>query len=138
MDDRSGEVRGVKFWRPGARGAARSRPADGTSGEGGPLAAPRAMHRRARWSYLLASSWLYAAVTVAALFLIRCVGDALWPVMLLLLMPRWLLLGPVAVLAVASGLRRRFGHWGVQGATAAVIAGPLMGASLAVHRLYWS
>jgi endonuclease/exonuclease/phosphatase family metal-dependent hydrolase len=71
-----------------------------------------------------------------ALALIRWVGAEWWGVLVLLFMPRWLWLLPVVPLAVASGVRRCPWHWVLQGATALVVAGPLMGASLPVHRLW--
>ena len=83
-----------------------------------------------------AAAWAYAAVVLAALGMIHGLGDGWWPVVLLLFMPRWLFLVPVALLAVASGARRCPSHWVLQGSIAAVVAGPLMGATLAVHRLW--
>jgi vancomycin resistance protein VanJ len=92
--------------------------------------------RPARGRYLLAASWAYAVVMLAVIGLIHGVGDSWWWVPVLLFMPRWLLLGPVGVLAVLSGLRGCPRHWVLQAATAAVVAGPLMGASAAVHQLW--
>jgi endonuclease/exonuclease/phosphatase family metal-dependent hydrolase len=89
-----------------------------------------------RGRYLLAASWAYAAVVIVTLGLIRLVGDAWWGVTLLLFMPRWLFLGPVAALAVASGLWRCRSHWLLQGVTGLVVAGPLMWVSLPVQRLW--
>lgn len=83
-----------------------------------------------------ALTWAYAAVVIAGLVLIRWVGDDWWPVTLLLFSPRWLFLGPVAVLAVASGLSRRFGHWPLQASIGLVVAGPLMGFSLPIRPLW--
>jgi len=94
----------------------------------------KARHRRGR--YLRAASWAYAAVVIAALGLIHGAGDAWWGVPVLLFMPRWIFLAPVALLAALSGLRRCPWHWVPQAATAAVVAGPLMGASAAVHQLW--
>lgn len=84
-----------------------------------------------------ALSWAYAGVVLAALGLIRWVGDGWWGVTLLLFMPRWAFLAPLAPLAAASGLARGYRHWAVQGATALVVAGPLMAVSLPVASL-WS
>ena len=87
---------------------------------------------RKRGTLLSAATWVYAAVVLGALILIRWVGVAWWGVAVLLFMPRWLFLLPILVLAVASGVRRCFGHWVVQGAVALVVAGPLMELSLPI------
>ena len=71
---------------------------------------------------MLAVSWLYAALVLVTLGMIRVVGDDWWVVDVLLLMPRWLFLGPVALLAAVSGWRRCFGHWALQAAIALVVA----------------
>ncbi|MCA1686916.1 MAG: endonuclease/exonuclease/phosphatase family protein, partial [Planctomycetia bacterium] len=96
----------------------------------------RVVIRTARGRWLLAASWAYSATVLSVLGLIHGVGDSWWVVTLLLFMPRWLFLGPVAILAAASGLWRCPTHWVIQVATGAVVAGPLMGASLPVHRLW--
>lgn len=88
---------------------------------------------RGRW--LLAASWSYTAAVLASLVLIRRPGDSWWPVTLLLFMPRWLFLAPAVALAAASAVRHRPRQWLLQGITAAVVAGPLMGLSFPVHRL---
>jgi endonuclease/exonuclease/phosphatase family metal-dependent hydrolase len=85
---------------------------------------------RKRGALLNAATWTYTAVVLAALVLIRWVGIAWWGVAVLLFMPRWLFLLPLLGLAVASGLRRCYGQWLVQGAIGLVVAGPLMGVSL--------
>jgi vancomycin resistance protein VanJ len=86
--------------------------------------------------WVLAVTWAYAVLVLATLILIRWVGEKWWGVTLLLFLPRWLFLGPIPALALASGLMRRFSYWAVQGAVALVVAGPLMGASLPVHQLW--
>jgi vancomycin resistance protein VanJ len=91
--------------------------------------------RPARGRVVGVVSWLYAAVVLLALGLIRWVGDAWWGTTLLLFMPRWLFLFPLPLLALAAAVRRGFRHWVVQGATALVVAGPLMGLSIPVARL---
>jgi vancomycin resistance protein VanJ len=91
--------------------------------------------RPARGRVVGVVSWLYAALVLVVLGLIRWVGDAWWGTTLLLFMPRWLFLFPLPLLALAAGLRRGFRHWVVQGATALVVAGPLMGLSIPVARL---
>lgn len=96
----------------------------------------RAPIRAARGRLLLAATWLYAAVVLAALVLIRWVGDGWWPITLLLFMPRWAFLLPVAALALGSAVRRRPSQWAVQAAIALVVAGPLMGVSLPVRQLW--
>ena len=87
---------------------------------------------RGRW--LLAASWSYAAAVLATLVLIRRAGDSYWAVTLLLFLPRWLFLAPAFALAAASAVRRCPRHWWLQGATAAVVAGPLMGFSFPARR----
>jgi endonuclease/exonuclease/phosphatase (EEP) superfamily protein YafD len=90
----------------------------------------------ARGRGLLIASGVYAGVVLLMLALIRWVGDSWWGVTPLLFAPRWVFLVPVAVLAAVSGVRRCFGHWALQGATALVAAGPLMGLSLPVGTLF--
>ena len=90
----------------------------------------------ARGRSLRAATWAYAVVLIVVLGLIHGVGDAWWGVPALLFMPRAAFLGPVAVLAVLSGLRRCPWLWVPQAATAAVVLGPLMGGSAAVHQLW--
>ncbi len=85
---------------------------------------------------LLAGSWLYAGLVLVTLGMIRVVGDGWWVVDVLLLMPRWIFLGPVALLAAASGWRRCFGHWALQAAIALVVAGPLMNFSAPLSQLW--
>ena len=101
------------------------------------LARPDVVASRAsRGRWLLAASWAYAALAIVVLGAIRWVGDAWWGVTLLVLMPRVLFLAPVALLAIASGVRRCPSHWLLQGATAAIVAGPIMGVSLPAQRLW--
>ncbi len=57
-------------------------------------------------------------------------------VTVLLFVPRWLYLGPVVVLALASGVRRKPSHWIMQGTIGLIVAGPLMGFSFATAR-FW-
>lgn len=96
-----------------------------------PATAPRP---RGRW--LARVSWAYALAVLAVLILVRWVGDAWWGVTPLLFSPRWVFLLPVALLALLSATLRCWKHWVVQGATAAVVAGPLMGLSVPVQRLW--
>ena len=89
-----------------------------------------------RGRYLLGISWAYAVLMVVLLSLIQWVGDGWWGVTVLLFAPRWIFLGPVLLLVVASGLRRCWWHWGVQGAAALVVLGPIMGVSLPLKQLW--
>src|SRR5262249_4178992 len=57
-------------------------------------------------------------------------------VTVLLFIPRWAFLAPIAVLAIASALARRPGHWAMQAAVGLLVAGPLMGLSLPVSQLW--
>jgi vancomycin resistance protein VanJ len=94
-----------------------------------------------RWrSWLARASWIctwvWAIVVLSILLLIRWVGGSWWGVTVLLFLPRWLFLTPLPILAVASGLAGKTRHWIVQGATALVVAGPLMLVSLPIHQLW--
>ena len=89
---------------------------------------------RGRW--LSSLTWGYAALILVVLGLIRGVGNAWWFGTLLLFMPRWLFFIPLVALAVASGLKRCFWHWVLQGVTAAIVAGPLMGLCVPVQQLW--
>jgi vancomycin resistance protein VanJ len=95
------------------------------------VSAPR---RRGRWIVL--ASWSYAALVLTVLALINWVGEAWWGVTVLLFLPRWLFLGPVLVLVLASAMMRRPSHWILQGTIGLVVAGPLMGFSLSSERLW--
>jgi len=86
---------------------------------------------------VLATTWIYAGLILLLLLLIHWVGETWWVVMVLLFFPRWFYLGPLVVLALLSGLLWQPSHWLKQGAVALVIAGPVMGFSLPIHRL-WS
>lgn len=101
-----------------------------------PLGGTRVLIRPARGRFLLAVSWGYAALVIATLILIRWVGDGWWGVTVLLFLPRWLFLAPVAALAVASGLWRCPWHWALHAAIGLVVAGPLMGLSLPISQLW--
>ncbi len=89
--------------------------------------------RRGRWVSVL--SWMYAAVILAALGLIRWVGGQWWGAIALLFVPRWLFLAPLPILAVMSLWSRNLRGWIVQGATALVVLGPLMGLNTPVGKL---
>jgi endonuclease/exonuclease/phosphatase family metal-dependent hydrolase len=110
--------------------------ADAIPDEAGPT--PRS-RREAMGRWVMRATWAYAAAVLAVLALIRWVGEAWWGVYVLLFLPRWLFLGPVAALALASGMIRRpapwTGQWAAQAAIALVVAGPLMGLSVPIARL---
>lgn len=91
--------------------------------------------RRGRWIAL--ATWIYAVFVLTILVLIFWVGEDWWGVTILLFVPRWLYLGPVVALAVASGLRRKPSHWILQGTIGLVVAGPLMGFSFSTTR-FWN
>jgi vancomycin resistance protein VanJ len=119
-----------------SRRTAATRTADaGSTVANGPEAG-EVVNRPGRGRYVLGASWAYAAVVILVLILIRWVGEGWWGVTLLLLMPRWVFLVPVALLAIASGVRWCPWHWLLQGATALVVAGPLMGASHPLSMLW--
>jgi endonuclease/exonuclease/phosphatase (EEP) superfamily protein YafD len=82
------------------------------------------------------ATWTWASVVLMVLLLIRWVGDRWWGVTVLLFLPRWLFLTPLAVLAPGSGLSGRGKDWALQGAVALVVAGPLMLVSLPFPRLW--
>src|SRR5262245_15076796 len=88
----------------------------GTGGED-QVSAPRALEtaRQARphgrpgsvWAgWAAVSTWTYAALVLTMLGLIRWVGEGWWGVTVLLFIPRWVFLVPIAVLALASALPR--------------------------------
>jgi endonuclease/exonuclease/phosphatase (EEP) superfamily protein YafD len=85
---------------------------------------------------VLVASWAYAAVVLAALGVIRWVGEEWWVAAILLFLPRWLFLAPIPVLVLASGWARRPAHWLLQAATALVVVGPLMGFSVPFQQLF--
>jgi endonuclease/exonuclease/phosphatase (EEP) superfamily protein YafD len=87
-----------------------------------------------RLSGLFTGVWAF--LVLLDLALIRCVGDRWWGVTVLLFLPRWLFLAPLPVLALASGFARQRVQWLLHGAVAAVVAGPLMGLSVPIHRLW--
>lgn len=76
------------------------------------------------------ASWLYAGLVLAALALLRLVGERWWPASLLLFCPRWAFLVPLPLLGLAAGLARSPGIWWTHGALAIVVAGPIMGLNL--------
>jgi endonuclease/exonuclease/phosphatase (EEP) superfamily protein YafD len=90
--------------------------------------------RRGRWVEAL--SWAYALTVLAALALIRFRGDVWWPATELMFLPRWAWLVPLPALAEAAGWVRRPSLWTIQGASALVVAGPLMNLSLPIERLW--
>ncbi|WP_406695493.1 endonuclease/exonuclease/phosphatase family protein [Singulisphaera sp. Ch08] len=91
--------------------------------------------RRGRWIALATA--VYAVFILVILALIAWVGEDWWGVTVLLFVPRWLYLAPVAVLALASGLRRKPSHWIMQGTVGLIVAGPLMGFSFSTAQ-FWS
>ena len=95
--------------------------------------------REALGRWIIRATWAYVALVLVILVLMRWVGEAWWGVAVLLFVPRWIYLGPVAVLAMASGLIRRpspwAGQWAVQGAVALAVAGPLMEFNIPFGRL---
>ena len=93
------------------------------------------IREKARGRWVLAASWAYAAFVLGLLGLVHWVADAWWGSTVVLFTPKVAFLGPVVLLAVASAARRCPAHWLLQGATALVVAGPLMGASLPVAGL---
>lgn len=102
-----------------------------------PAVEPSLAVRKARGRWVAAASWAYAIAVLALLVLIRWVGERWWGVTVLLLAPRWLLLVPVALLMLLAAAVRRPALWVTQATIALVVAWPLMGFSLPVHRL-WS
>ena len=91
-----------------------------------------------RGRVVLAATWLYAAFVLGVLAAIRWIGSAWWGVAVLLFTPRWIFLIPLLLLAIASGIRRKPGQWVTQSAVGIVVAGPLMGLSLPLVRLWQS
>src|SRR5262249_46397191 len=75
-------------------------------------------------------------LVLTILALIRWVGEGWWGVTVLLFIPRWAFLAPIAVLAALSALARRPAHWALQAAVGLLVAGPLMGLSLPIAQLW--
>src|SRR5262249_59706438 len=71
-----------------------------------------------------------------ALVLVRGVGDAGWGPTLLLFLPRWAVLTPLAGLAIVAGMLKAYRHWLLQAVTGLVVAGPLMGLSLPLAKVF--
>src|SRR5579864_5005144 len=101
------------------------RKAEAALGKVGPLGG--------RWVAVV--SWVYAVVVLIVLALIRWQGDRWWPATVFLFMPRWLFLLPVVALGAVAGWVGRKRLWALQGATALVVLGPLMGLSLPAGQL---
>lgn len=89
----------------------------------------------ARW--IMVASWVYAAIAVLVLALIRTLGDRFWLATALLFMPRMVLLLPVVVLAALAGWARRPRLWALHAATLLLVLFPIMGLSLPIGQL-WS
>ncbi len=81
-----------------------------------------------RWVAL--ASWIYAAVVLIVLALLRWLAERWWLATLLQYVPRWAFLFPLPILVLLAGRARRRRLWGWHAATAIIIAGPLMGLSL--------
>jgi vancomycin resistance protein VanJ len=103
--------------------------------EGSPPPPPKPVRARVRRG-LGWASYGYAALILIGLAAIRWVGDGWWGVVILLFLPRWMFLVPIVALGAASVWARRPKLWTVQGATALVIVGPLMGFSLPIPPLW--
>ncbi len=82
-------------------------------------------------------SLFYAVLVLSVLVFLWTLGDRWWPATVVLFAPRWLWLVPLPVLALATlgarGVRGR--NWAIQGATALVVVGPLMGLHVPFTRL---
>jgi endonuclease/exonuclease/phosphatase (EEP) superfamily protein YafD len=74
-------------------------------------------------------------VVVAALALVKLLGERWWPATALLFGPRWAFLFPIPPLALWAAVRRRWRHVAVQGLALVVVAWPLMGLRLPLSRL---
>jgi endonuclease/exonuclease/phosphatase (EEP) superfamily protein YafD len=70
--------------------------------------------------------------------LMRALAEQWWPATILLFMPRWAFLFPLPVLAYTARRSRRPALWAVQGATALLVLGPLMGLALPFGSLFHS
>ncbi len=90
--------------------------------------------RDGRW--VARATWGYAATVLLTLLVIRWRGDWWWPPTVPLFLPRWPFLAPLLALAAAAWWRGRGDLWGSQAATAIVVLGPLMAASVPVARAW--
>lgn len=107
-----------------------------TASESPPVTGKGVLIKPARVGGMLVASWAYAGVVILVLLILRWVGDHWWGVTPLLLMPRWLFLVPVALLAAICGLRRNSSYWVLHGAIALAVLGPLMGLNLPLNQLF--
>ena len=82
------------------------------------------------------SSIIYAASIAVLVAIGPGIGEHWWGMAPILFGPRIVLLVPVLVLAALAGWAGRRRLWVLQGATAALILGPLMGLSIPVGRLF--
>lgn len=101
--------------------------------ESNPTATPppaRILVKTHRGRLLMAASWLYSAIVLVALGMIRWLGGEWWCAAVILFAPRWIFLAPIALLAVACAVRRTFAPWFVLTATTIVVLGPFMGLNL--------
>jgi endonuclease/exonuclease/phosphatase family metal-dependent hydrolase len=96
---------------------------------------PRHGRREIIGGWVVVATWVYTALILAVLVLIRRVGERWFPVIPLIFMPKWLLLLPVPALALAAGRSHHRRLWVLHGAIALLIVGPVMSISLPVGRL---
>jgi endonuclease/exonuclease/phosphatase (EEP) superfamily protein YafD len=82
------------------------------------------------------ATWAYAAVVLAALVMIRWLGERWWPASVLLFAPRAMFLLPLPLLVLLAAWRGRKRLWSAQLAIAVVVLGPLMGFTVPVRRLW--
>jgi endonuclease/exonuclease/phosphatase family metal-dependent hydrolase len=82
------------------------------------------------------ATWAYAALVFLMFLLMMSLAERWWPATLILFMPRWALLIPLAGLAVAVRWSGRRVLWAVQAATALLVLGPFMGLSLPLGNLF--
>ncbi|HEX8201226.1 MAG TPA: metal-dependent hydrolase, partial [Isosphaeraceae bacterium] len=94
--------------------------------------------RRPGWARWVAPACgTYAVAVLGVLALARWRGDHWWPATLALFAPRWAFLLPApALLALVAARARRPVLLAAPAATALVVAGPLMGLSWPIERLW--
>ncbi len=81
-------------------------------------------------------SWAYAAVVVLVLALINGLGDRNLPATILMLIPRWIWVFPLFVLAFLALRARVRMYWILHACVLLLILGPLMGFSMPMDRLF--
>ena len=96
---------------------------------------PPSRTQRRRRLILLGLVVGYGLAVLVAGLMVRLVGDAWWPGLLLLMSPRWLFLAPALPLGIVAWRMKRLWVVGIVGIEVLFVLGPIMGFSLPLGRL---